>query len=302
MSYIMDVTCNVMRPSSLHKLTALSDSHQLSEKEIRVLQRLYSQQSVVMQPHTHEAMLRETLKSLMIRHPDLREGGGLVIYAKTQTHNTLFDHDWMDGMLAELELTRWSGFALSMNHCASGLSALHLASRLHDQGDERPIIVLCGEKSIAPFNKMSVAALGEMATACLVHPTQGSWRITGSEVAHFGAFYASPEKMTQVAKRALIEMFYPLLCDFLQRQTVPSDAAILPYNLNLPVLKRLALDCGWHDRLYVSNLTSLGHTFCSDVFINFITSLEKTDFNHALMFAAGMGMTFSAVHLERHTH
>lgn len=301
MSYIVDVTSNDRSTVTLHALSAQSDSHVLSDKEVRVLQRLYSQRSVVMQSHAHSDMLNEALSALLSRHADLREAEGLVIYTKTQTHNTLFDQDWLGALLAEVGLTRWSAFTLSMNHCASGLSALHLASRLHTQGEVRPIIVLCGEKSLAPFNKMSVSALGEMATAAYIHPTQGRWRITNSEVKHLGAYYASPEHMTPETKRAMMKTFYPSLRDFLQRQAVCEEAAILPYNLNLPVLKRLALDCGWGERLYVDNLSLLGHTFCSDVFINFITGLEETDFNHALMFAAGMGMTFSAVHLERNT-
>lgn len=148
---------------------------------------------------------------------------------------------------------------------------------------------------------MAVSALGEMATATLVHPSEGRWRITASEVKHLSAFYASPESMTPDTKRTMMETFYPLLRDFVRGQAVDAQAAILPYNLNLPVLKRLARDCGWGDRLYIDNLSSLGHTFCSDVFINFITGLEETDFNSALMFAAGMGMTFSALHLERST-
>lgn len=301
MSYIVDVTCNERSPATLYALSSLSDSHALSDKEVRVLQRLYSQRSVVMQPYAHSDMLNEALNALLIRHADLREAEGLVIYTKTQTHNTLFDQDWLGTLLTEAGLIRWSGFALSMNHCASGLSALHLASRLHAQGETRPIIVLCGEKSLAPFNKMSISALGEMATATFLHPTQGRWRITASEVKHLGAYYASPEHMKPETRRSMMETFYPSLRDFLRRQMVCEEAAILPYNLNLPILKRLALDCGWGERLYVGNLSSLGHTFCSDVFINFITGLEETDSNNALMFAAGMGMTFSAVHLKRIT-
>ena len=301
MSYIVDVTSNVRTPANVQPLSSLSDSHALSNKEIQVLQRLYAQQSAVIQPHAHSDMLNEALATLLQHHIHLRDVNGLVIYTKTQTHNPLFDQDWLGALLTRVGLTHWTGFALSMNHCASGLSALHLAARLHAQGDTRPIIVLCGEKSLAPFNKMAVSALGEMATATLVHPSEGRWRITASEVKHLSAFYASPESMTPDTKRTMMETFYPLLRDFVRGQAVDAQAAILPYNLNLPVLKRLARDCGWGDRLYIDNLSSLGHTFCSDVFINFITGLEETDFNSALMFAAGMGMTFSALHLERST-
>ncbi|MFS1904605.1 hypothetical protein BCU43_025625 (plasmid) [Vibrio lentus] len=300
MSYIVDITSNARTTANMQPLTSLSDSHALSNKEIQVLQRMYSQKSVVMQPHAHSDMLNEALETLLQRHEYLRDVNGLVIYTKTQTHNTLFDKDWFGALIARQGLTQWTGFALSMNHCASGLSAVHLATRLHRKGDTRPIIVLCGEKSIAPFNKMSVSALGEMATATLIHPNEGRWRIIASEVKHLGAFYASPESMTPNTKRAMMEAFYPSLRDFMRDFTRDQAVdAILPYNLNLPVLKRLARDCGWDNRLYIENLTSLGHTFCSDAFINFITGLEETDFKSTLMFAAGMGITFSALHLER---
>ncbi|MEZ8273214.1 hypothetical protein AB6C54_18520 [Vibrio splendidus] len=299
MSFIVDVTRSKKLSTSLQPLEKLKKTHVLSDKEELVYRRMYSLTSVAMSAHTHTNMLKETLTELVERYPYLRKTKGQVIYAKTQTHNTLFDQDWMGPLLAECGLDDWTAFSLSMNHCASGLSALHLINTLHSHGDERPFIVLCGEKSFPPFNKMSVGVLGEMATACLIDPYEGSWRITTSKTQHLSEFYQAPESMSVQNKRKMMGEFYPALIDFLTEQGTDSSDIILSYNLNLPLLYRLTKDLGWQEKLYKENVSVYGHTFCSDVFLNLISASENHNFNKATLFAAGMGVTFSAVNIER---
>lgn len=189
-----------------------------------------------------------------------------------------------------------------MNHCASGLSAVHLARRLMENNDGLPVIVLSGEKSFSPaFNRMPVGLLGELSVACLLSPDHGIWEITDTAVRHISRYYKNQDAMTNPERSELRTVFFSELRQFLSdfSHANGNADAVIPYNLNAPLLKHLAQELGWQDRLDISQLSRVGHTWCSDVFYNLSRLKSHPSLKSVTLFSAGMGITLSAMNISR---
>ncbi|MFP1813172.1 hypothetical protein ACLEC6_12285 [Lonsdalea quercina] len=300
--YIKDIQCSNMRYQQCCSLGDLGETHQLKAKDIIMLNRVFSLDGVVMNRLCHQQMHLETMVSLLEKYPDLRRRGGMIIYTKTQTHNTFFDDNWLSEIAVECGLSHWRYFTLSMNHCASGLSAVNLACHMDDNGYQFPVIILSGEKSFsASFNRMPVGLLGEMSTACLLSQEEGVWEIRDTKIEHIHRFYKNQDEMTQQERSELRTLFFEELNRFLARF---SDAnkepdIVIPYNLNIPLLKRVAQARGWTSVIDLSQIPRIGHLWCSDIFHHL--SLIKNEPSHqtVMAFSAGMGITLSAISLVK---
>ncbi|MFP1879985.1 hypothetical protein [Lonsdalea quercina] len=300
--YIKDIQCSDMRYQQCCNLDELSESHLLKDRDINVFRRIFSLEGVVMNRLCHKQMHLETMAALLEKYPKLRRGSGMIIYTKTQTHNTFFDDNWLGEIAVECGLSHWRYFTLSMNHCASGLSAVNLACHMHENGYHFPVIILSGEKSFsASFNRMPVGLLGEISTACLLSSEEGVWEIRDTKIEHIHRFYKNQDEMTQQERSELRTLFFEELDRFLARF---SDAnkepdSVIPYNLNIPLLKRVAQARGWTSIIDLSQISRMGHLWCSDIFHHL--SLKKNEPSHqtVMAFSAGMGITLSAISLVK---
>ncbi|MFP1944990.1 hypothetical protein [Lonsdalea quercina] len=300
--YIKDIQCSDMRYQQCCNLDVLSESHLLKDRDINVFRRMFSLEGVVMNRLCHKQMHLETMAALLEKYPKLRRGSGMIIYTKTQTHNTFFDDNWLGEIAVECGLSHWRYFTLSMNHCASGLSAVNLACHMHENGYHFPVIILSGEKSFsASFNRMPVGLLGEISTACLLSSEEGVWEIRDTKIEHIHRFYKNQDEMTQQERSELRTLFFEELNRFLARF---SDAnkepdSVIPYNLNIPLLKRVAQARGWTSIIDLSQISRMGHLWCSDIFHHL--SLKKNEPSHqtVMAFSAGMGITLSAISLVK---
>ncbi|MFP1733726.1 hypothetical protein ACLEC1_13065 [Lonsdalea quercina] len=300
--YIKDIQCSNMRYQQCCNLDELSESHLLKDRDINVFRRMFSLEGVVMNRLCHKQMHLETMAALLEKYPKLRRGSGMIIYTKTQTHNTFFDDNWLGEIAVECGLSHWRYFTLSMNHCASGLSAVNLSCHMHENGYHFPVIILSGEKSFsASFNRMPVGLLGEISTACLLSSEEGVWEIRDTKIEHIHRFYKNQDEMTQQERSELRTLFFEELDRFLARF---SDAnkepdSVIPYNLNIPLLKRVAQARGWTSVIDLSQIPRIGHLWCSDIFHHL--SLIKNEPSHqtVMAFSAGMGITLSAISLVK---
>ncbi|MFP1739977.1 hypothetical protein [Lonsdalea quercina] len=300
--YIKDIQCSDMRYQQCCNLDELSESHLLKDRDINVFRRIFSLEGVVMNRLCHKQMHLETMAALLEKYPKLRRGSGMIIYTKTQTHNTFFDDNWLGEIAVECGLSHWRYFTLSMNHCASGLSAVNLACHMHENGYHFPVIILSGEKSFsASFNRMPVGLLGEISTACLLSSEEGVWEIRDTKIEHIHRFYKNQDEMTQQERSELRTLFFDELDQFLARF---SDAnkepdSVIPYNLNIPLLERVAQARGWASIIDLSQISRMGHLWCSDIFHHL--SLKKNEPSHqtVMAFSAGMGITLSAISLVK---
>lgn len=304
----LDEIATAAGPPDLLSIASLAPELGLTDTRRRVYERYFALGSVSRHPAAHAAMLEEPLSALLANRPELADREGLVIYAKTQTHNTAPTDPWLARLRERTGLARWDAVTLSMTHCASGLAALELVSRTRET---RPVIVLAGEKCMHPATSVQPSAiLGEAPVAALLNADggggNGGWRIAATRLAHAPRFHANPDRMTRIDRVDFERGFGDLLQDFLGEACAVfgfdgrrKDDLVVPYNLNLPLLRTIAERRGWSERLHLPNLSRVGHLFCADVFHTLSSTLPTTNASRVLVFAAGMGATFAAALISR---
>nr|WP_246871287.1 3-oxoacyl-[acyl-carrier-protein] synthase III C-terminal domain-containing protein [Dickeya zeae] len=288
-------------------LAELGDSHQLREGQRRMMEKLYQLRSVPMRPDSHQAMLESVVAGVVDDWPSLSSREGLLIYAKTQTHNTFFDSHWLDDILQHQRLGHWDVATLSLNHCASALSALHLV-RHSVVRDNRPVLLLTGEKAFHPeINRFTVGVQGELPVAALFNAASSPWQVTFTAVRHLSRFYNNPDNMTRQEKAALNGCLLDELCRFIVDAVRNSGMSMddmdyfVPCNLNVPLLRQMAQRLNMGERLFSQQVSDYGHLYCSDVLFNF-SSLMKTTTGRAknyFCFSMGMGVTLSCALIQQ---
>lgn len=261
-------------------LSELGPSYGLSASRARMYARYYGLRTVLWTKRDHRQMLSTALTRLLESRSFSREGEGLLVYAKTQTHNSFFESDWLQDLAWSHGLRSWEALTVSMNHCASALSVIHL---LRSMGERRLIVLLTGEKSFHPVvSRLSIGVLGEVPVATLLNAGGETWRVANTAVTHEPRFYENPDDMSDLNRDALDRRFAEGFYEFL-RNTLNSCGLhaedvdlIVPYNLNLPLLRQIAGRFGWQDKLYIENIATTGHAYCSDVFFNLAHILPLT--------------------------
>ncbi len=288
-------------------LGELGDSHQLREGQRRMMEKLYQLKTVPMRPDSHQAMLESVVAGLIESWPTLPSQEGLLIYAKTQTHNTFFDRPCLDDILQRQRLGHWDVTTLGLNHCASALSALHLV-RHSAVRRNTPVLLLTGEKAFHPeINRFTVGVQGELPVAALFNAANSPWRVTFTAVRHLSRFYNNPSNMTRQEKAELNGCLLDELCRFIVDAVRDSGIGMdemdyfVPCNLNFPLLRQVAQRLNMGDRLFSRQVSDYGHLYCSDVLFNF-SSLMKTTTGRAknyFCFSMGMGVTLSCALIQQ---
>ena len=286
------------RNAEIVPVDQLAVSHGIGAGAARMYTRFFGQTAVRMCDVTHRDLLADALSGLVGRHPHLRGMTGVGVYAKTQTHNTFFETDWLRGLFADVGLGHWETLTFSMTNCASGLAAVHFAASLG-----QPFILLSGEKAFHPAgNRLSVGLLGEAGVSALFAPG-GRYRLRGTHVTHLPRYHVNPDDMAADDRKALQTEFEAGLVEFL-RGIVAADPAffgrgpvVVPYNLNAPLIARVLQAAGLDRNLAPGTDTRIGHMFCSDNYLSVARCMPAEDAS-VFLFSAGHGVTFAAMKLE----
>lgn len=290
---------------SLKSLDTLEHSHDLKAGGSKVLQRYYSLHSVGMSSSAHAAMLEETLSALLNTNPQVKVATGCLVYAKTQTHNTFFDNHWLEHIAEACGIGHWQVFSTSLNHCSSALSAIHLLKkRLLKRGE--PMILLTGEKAFhSAINRLDNSVLAEVPAAMLLNAGPAQWGVTHTAVRHMASFYDNHRHETAGRRRELYASLEKEYYDFylyaLETFNVPADGidAIVPCNLDLPMLKRVADKLNFKGLLFTEHIAEYGHAYCADILFNLSALLKNFAGKRILCLTMGMGVTLSCVLIEK---
>jgi len=76
-----------------------------------------------------------------------------------------------------------------------------------------------------------------------------------------------------------------------------ADPVLVPYNLNVPLVMRVLDRLNLSAQVQEGHSGRSGHSFCSDTFLNLAAQPLPPD-KPALLFCAGMGVTYAALALE----
>jgi 3-oxoacyl-[acyl-carrier-protein] synthase III len=302
----LNYLCWLHERVKLVPLADLADLHDLGPGQIKVLQRFYSIKSVAKHPSSHKEMFSEVIQKVIEENNYLIYKEGLLIYAKTQTHNTFYDDNWLSELAQRHSIGHWDSATLSLNHCATALSAIHFLKGKAKK-EKKPIILLTGEKAFhKDINKLDNGLLAEIPVALLLNSGQkAEWTISDSFVMHLADFHNNHRDKPHHQRRELfstldnhyIEFYQALLKKF--KLELDDIDAIVPCNLDLPQLRRVFSALNYQGEIFIDALSHYGHAYCSDIPFNLCMLLNKFRGKRVLCVTMGMGITLSGILIER---
>ena len=204
-----------------------------------------------------------------------------------------------------LGLTSCRAFELSYARCASYFAVLELLSRLFQGVDCGSALVITGEIAFTPALRVvpQSSMVSDVSTAAVWVNTPLSHRLlsvvnkfimgyekgiylTADELRYFDLSYINNTVL--VIHEALLKAAI----------TLSQIAFILPHNVNLSTWRNIAKALNFPiEKVYLKNISELGHSFCSDHLIN-LESIISTGLlkpgDYYLMVGCGLGFTLSA--------
>lgn len=214
---------------------------------------------------------------------------------------------------ATLGLTRALAFSVNQQACASVLMSVELAGRMLAQdGDPDALaLIFVGEKTFTDDARVLgiTAVMGEGVAALLVRAGDtGRDRVLGFASHICGEFYRG-SRMTDEDHERWVARYPDVLVEVITATldhaglTIDDIDLILPHHVNQLSWRKVvkALKLKDLSRLYLDNLSKVGHCFGADAFINYCSAradgrLRPGD--RYLMTAVGLGATFSAMVFE----
>lgn len=282
----------------------------IGERDLALFRRYYGLREVRMAPHADGSDLivaaARQLKELKGNEPRV----GYVVRARTVPGSGGSESGGPDNQVhraaAELGLGHATAFTVTQTACASGLAAVDLAGRLlAEDGDPDALaLVVAGEKTDWPTARLipRTTVMGESSAACLVS-AGGTGDVMLSYVSRtYGEFsdVNLPEPQATEFGRGYPARLTSVISDAASQAGLAVDdlAWILPHNVNQISWARAArlLDFP-RQRIYLDNVSWLGHCFGADTFINYTSLRDRCGLRSGdcyLMATAGQGATFAA--------
>jgi 3-oxoacyl-[acyl-carrier-protein] synthase-3 len=235
-----------------------------------------------------------------------------VLHARTMPIGSPYPINPVHQARDALGLRHAQAFSVSQHACASVLLSIELAGRLliEDRDAQALALIFVGEKTFTRDARVlaATAVVGEGVAAILVRTGGSHDRLLGyaSEMRgefHHGTRLTAAENDRWTA--AYADGVSKVITEALDRAGTRLDdiALILPHHVNrLSWIKVLrALQPSWKNRIYLDNLSVVGHCFGADPFINYCSArstgrLRRGD--RYVVTAVGLGATFSAMVFE----
>ena len=250
-------------------------------------------------------LLDASLSSIMLETSVQPDEVTHLIHCRTMLHPWPAGQAPLEELCRKHGLTKAISVSMSMGHCASALLALELAKRLSMVNPNAKIITLTGEKCFQPINEcLPWALMGEATSAAILTQFGIRHALLSTHSSTLSEFWMEPDLMPRALARQYEQRFNSQFAatieTAIQRAGLTMDQieCVIPHNINLPTLKelerrlpKLKIDC------FRDTITALGHSYCSDVFINLKLAIEEAvlkEGDHYVLASAGLGATFVA--------
>jgi hypothetical protein len=280
------------RPWTLEELAA---RYRMTARDLRIFTRFHHFERVWLAP---EATLSELLQAALDR---LRQGlaPDYLCYGHSLHDNNVAGRGLLDG-LARRYPRQPELLAVTQGACASGALALRWLQRQLQPGQQA--LWLSGEKCFHPLVQYvgQNACFGEIAVAVVLEAAPGpGWHLVAAESGLIGGYALRTVQTSREAENRYDHAFLPAMLALVRRTLAQVGlaqadiAAIVPYHASPVSFDRLAEQAGFgRERVFREHLYSLGHCFCSDVFLNLgsaaLTSRLTPLRRHVLALAAGL--------------
>ncbi|MFE5729543.1 3-oxoacyl-[acyl-carrier-protein] synthase III C-terminal domain-containing protein [Streptomyces sp. NPDC056528] len=279
----------------------------LTEAQVQLYERFLGMRRIAVAPdHSVLDMLLAAAQDALAGAD--RDALRYMIHAHTMQHAAPGADRLLDGLRAKLGLEHVRGFGLSHQNCAVGLYALRVAEALLAlEPAGSTLLLVGGEKVPSPVvqKNAGLTLLGEAAAACLLGTRPPGHRVLSTAYRVLGEFHDVLD-MPEEKRRRYEHAYVPTIASVMTEAASAAGLAmadlsvVVPHNVNRLFWRQLSIRLDFPiERVFLDNVGELGHCFCVDPFVNFVSAesagrlpLDRGGF--VLLVSAGLGATFSA--------
>ncbi|WP_433289822.1 3-oxoacyl-[acyl-carrier-protein] synthase III C-terminal domain-containing protein [Pseudonocardia sp. CA-142604] len=284
----------------------------ISETQIRLFRRFYGFSRIRREPKARLAdqMLSTAagLTALHGREKDVR----YVVQALTLPVAAPYPSNPVHDVRQALGLEHAVTFCLTQHACATGLLAVDVCGKLlAADGDPNALaLIFTGEKAYTAYSQkfiIDTAVMGEGMAAILVRQGGEHDEVISYVTRTHGQFNQAPW-LTHEQAREFDQLYPEALAEVMLAAieqaglTLDDITFVLPHHVNHNSWKRLSKRIEMPmDRIFLENLPEVGHCFCADPFINYLSVSETGRLRtgeYYMMVSVGLGATFSAMVLR----
>lgn len=293
-------------PEESVSIAELSDYLGLSSAQVRVHTKFFGQDKVAYAGDRDLVQMLVPAGEQALSGAD-RDAVRYLVYAHTIQFIAPVGHRVLDRVRDELGLRNATAFALSQQHCASPLYAVRLAEHLcRDAGPDATVLIMTGEKAISPHFRLipGTTVMGDATAACLYGGGPAGDEVCSVAIRTLGRFYRcndSPDEVLAEYVKIYNDTVIGVMADALAGVGLDFGDVdlVLPHNVNTFSWRKISAGSGIPlDRIYLDNVSILGHCFGADPFIN-LAAAKKAGRTKpgdlVLLVAAGLGATFATV-------
>ena len=309
---LVDVAHSLSR-ASFPDLEALRRNYGWSDRNHRIFGRMFGLESTALHPGTALAeLLSYSATELATRNPQLIGHVDHVYYCHAVNSTLPFDRDFLGKLVRRVFQCDPEVMSVAHGSCASAIMVIRM---LQGAAADRPLnlVILTGEKCF--FEMLQYAdnqgLYGEATTAAFLKVgAEGGTRVVATATGHFEGLFAPMVDVSKEVMQAFDQAFLPRMTDLVGRLLDKAGLApdevdlIFPTHLSPFTSDRVANLVGMtRARIWKANLPTIGHCYCGDLFLNYITWLSQAaDLNSPktiLSFASGMTGSYAGIVLKR---
>lgn len=289
-------------PSKQESIENLSEKLGLTTFQTKLLTRIHGLEKVRYDPEeTLFNLLKEPVTKILPKI-DLSQIK-YILYAHTIQNVTPHTINVIEQIKEEFNLRHAISFSVTQHNCASALTAIEIASYLlQKEGDN--ILLLTGEKAFTPSAQVipNTSFMGEGSSASILTRNSPKNKLLSLERTILGKYYSGIYQNSELLKE-FEQTYVKTLCNTLRRALKTAKVKledlkiIIPHNVNKTSWLRVAdyLQIN-KEKVYLNNISQIGHCFSSDSFINYC-SVEEEELlkkgDYFLMVSVGLGAVFS---------
>ena len=204
----------------------------------------------------------------------------------------------------DLALTNANAFGISVNNCASVMTAFDILNHVLENKNSKAIIV-AGDYTFTPVMQYipNTSILAEASSAALIGLHGDKNKLIAISTRIEGQFakgiWLSPLEANEF-EACYVNLLSDIILNAVNKAKLTKDQIklIIPHNVNLPSWKRVANSLNIPiEKIYLDNVKKYSHCFGADMFIN-LASIEKEKIiqpgDYYVMATVGLGAVFSA--------
>jgi 3-oxoacyl-[acyl-carrier-protein] synthase-3 len=236
-----------------------------------------------------------------------------LLFAHTVLDVTPSHIDASDVIREALGLSHADAFAVTQQHCASGLAAIDIAGELLRAEDDPTAraLVITGEKPVTPRFRVvnNTTILGEASTACLV-AAGGTGDVVRSYATKTQVLLSDGVYLADDLVREFNDNYTAFLAEAIGKAlaqagiTLDDITMLVPHNVSRLLWWRTLDELGFdRSRAYFDNIGRYSHCCCADPFLNYSSLRDEgglVDGGLYLLTSVGLGATYAAMVVEHH--